>query len=102
MVVDRPRLSRKVESRRTLSQRIATQKKQRGEKLSAYEAVLQKAVAEDRDVTDDEQTALDAVKEDVTASTSRSSRLEDSERIIARAAVPIIPVRESGTQTVAI
>ena len=78
----------------TLSQRIATLKKQRGEKLSAYEAVLQKAVAEDRDVSDDEQTALDAVKEDVDGLDNQISRLEDSEKIIARAAVPVIPVRE--------
>src|SRR5215472_7917156 len=82
----------------TLSQRIAALKRERAEKVAAYEAVVNKSGEENRDISDEEQTALDALKEDIDGRTTQITRLEASEELIAKAAVPVVitaPEREA-------
>src|SRR5579885_1535666 len=75
----------------TLSQRIAALRKSRGDKVTAYEAVVNKAVGEDRDISDDEQAALDSLKEEIEGIDKQIGRLEESEKIIAAGARAVIP-----------
>jgi HK97 family phage major capsid protein len=79
----------------TLNQRIQTLDAQHGQTVRAYEAIIAAAVAENRDISDAEQTALDETRTALDGLEVQRQRLRDAEAVLARNAVaaarPAIP-----------
>jgi HK97 family phage major capsid protein len=77
-----------------LSQRIAELRKARGEKVTAYEAVVTAALDGDRDLTAEETTTRDALKAELEKIDRDLDRLEADEQMLAVRAVRVQPGRE--------
>ncbi len=77
-----------------LSQRIAELRKARGDKVTAYEAVITAALEGDRDLTADETTTRETLRVELEKIDTDLDRLEADERTLALRAVRVEPGRE--------
>lgn len=73
----------------TLSQRLAALHTERGAAVASYERTLEASLAENRDVNDTEQVALDELTSRIKSVDTQIERLADAERMIARNAQPV-------------
>lgn len=76
----------------TLNQRIQTLDAQHGQTVRAYEAILAAAIAENRDISDAEQTALVETQTTLDGLEVQRQRLRDAEAVLARTSQPAVTI----------